>query len=508
MYSWNAYKKYAFGMDELLPLNKSGINDWYGWGVTIVDGIDTAIVMNLTDIVQEQLAFIETIDFTTTPYGPVEIFDTNIRYVGGLLSAYDLLKSGLFPNNYPESQIDALLSQAVTLADKIAFGFDSPTGLAASNVNFTSDTPVFGTYTVSGTGVTYNATNTASTGTFILEWARLSDLTGNETYRRLTERAESYLVNPSPAPVYPGLVGTEFDVDTGKMITFDGGWHAGVDSFLEYLIKIYQYKKTPTTTRYKNFWLTATQSTIEYIALQPYGFPDLTFISQLDVNGSIEYFEDDFTCFCGGNFLLGGALLDMPQLTALGIAATDSCHQTYNQTLTGLGPIAWAWYNASNLAYDVEDDNDAAERKFAKRHGFFIPDGDENWEFRPEEIESIFYSHRITGDARWAEYNWQIFQAIQNTAKNDVAYATVNNVNMPFGGSMSNNLDSFWFAECLKYLYLTFADPDVVSLNTFVFNTESHPFLQQCGPLGNIDDDSYVGPVNGTTSATASGTGS
>ncbi len=227
VYSWNAYKEYAFGMDELLPLNASGINDWYGWGVTIVDGIDTAIVMNLTDIVQEQLSFIQNIDFTTTTYGPVEIFDTNIRYVGGLLSAYDLLKSGLFYNNYPRSQINALLSQAVVLADKIAYGFDSPTGLAASNVNFTDNTPVFGTYTVEPSNVTYNATNTASTGTFVREYCRLSTLTGNATYCYLAERAESYLVNPSPAPVYPGLVGTEFDVDTGRMITFDGGWHSG-----------------------------------------------------------------------------------------------------------------------------------------------------------------------------------------------------------------------------------------------------------------------------------------
>ena len=197
-------------MDELLPLNKSGINDWFGWGVTIVDGIDTAIVMNLTDIVAEQLAFIEKIDFSTTPDGPVEIFDVNIRYLGGLLSAYDLLKSGLFPANYPQSQIDALLKQATILADKIAYGFDSPTGLAASNVDFTNNTPVFGTYTVEPTNITYNATNTASTGTFILEWARLSDLTGNETYRQLTERAESWLVNPSPPPTFPNLVGTEF----------------------------------------------------------------------------------------------------------------------------------------------------------------------------------------------------------------------------------------------------------------------------------------------------------
>lgn len=441
-FAWDAYSKYANGMDELQPLNASGTNDWYGWGVTVVDAIDTAIVMNLTDIVEQQLAFIQNIDFDTTTYGPVEIFDTSIRYVGGLLASYDLLKSGQFPNTYSQAQVNALLAQAVSLADKIAFGFDSPTGLASTNVNFTSDQPVFGTYTIAATNQTYNATNTASTGTFILEWFRLSDLTGNETYRELSARAESYLVNPSPAPVYPGLVGTEFDVDTGEMLTFDGGWHAGVDSFLEYLIKTYQYQVTATTTQYKDFWLQAAQSTSEYIALHPYGFPDLTFLSELDVNGSLTYSEDDFTCFAGGNFLLGAKLLDMPELIDLGLAVTDGCHQTYNTTLTGLGPIAWAWYNASNQAYDPLDDDDTPERKLAAKYGYFIPDGDENWSSRPEAIESIFYAHRITGDPIWQEYAWQIFLAINETARNNIAFATVNNVNEPFGGSMSNNLDS------------------------------------------------------------------
>lgn len=125
LYAWNAYTKYASGFDELLPLTATGINDWYGWGVTVVDGIDTAIVMGLTDVVEQQLAFIEKIDFTTTKYGPVEIFDTNIRYLGGLLSAYDLLKSGQFPNHYNPLQVDALLKQAISLGKQIVRFADS-----------------------------------------------------------------------------------------------------------------------------------------------------------------------------------------------------------------------------------------------------------------------------------------------------------------------------------------------------------------------------------------------
>jgi mannosyl-oligosaccharide alpha-1,2-mannosidase len=148
-----------------------------------------------------------------------------------LLSAYDLLKSGQFYNGYGDAKIEMLLKQAVSLADKIAYGFNSPTGIQSSNVNFTSNEPVFGTYTVGG--VTYNSTNTASFGTFVLEWYRLSDLTGNQTYRYLADRAQSWAIDPYPAPVYPGLVGTQFDVDSGKMLSFDGGWHSAVDSFLE-----------------------------------------------------------------------------------------------------------------------------------------------------------------------------------------------------------------------------------------------------------------------------------
>jgi mannosyl-oligosaccharide alpha-1,2-mannosidase len=61
--SWNQYAEYCFGHDQLLTLTNTCADDIFGWGATIVDGIDTAIVMNLTDIVTRQLAFIAEVDF-------------------------------------------------------------------------------------------------------------------------------------------------------------------------------------------------------------------------------------------------------------------------------------------------------------------------------------------------------------------------------------------------------------------------------------------------------------
>jgi mannosyl-oligosaccharide alpha-1,2-mannosidase len=37
-------------------------------------------------------------------------------------------------------------------------------------------------------------------------------------------------------------------------------------------------------------------------------------------------------------------------------------------------------------------------------------------------------------------------------------------------------MQSFWMAETLKYFYLIFSDPEVISLDDYVFNTEAHPF--------------------------------
>lgn len=61
---WNEYEKYAFGYDDLLPVSKGSADDFYGWSLTIVDGLDTAIVMGLTEVVDKQLARIAMTDFS------------------------------------------------------------------------------------------------------------------------------------------------------------------------------------------------------------------------------------------------------------------------------------------------------------------------------------------------------------------------------------------------------------------------------------------------------------
>ncbi|KAJ5574701.1 mannosyl-oligosaccharide alpha-1-2-mannosidase 1B [Penicillium hetheringtonii] len=431
--------------------------------------------MGLTDIVEQQLKHIASVDFAKST-DIVNFFDVNIRYLGGLLSAYDLIKSGHFPNPYDDDLVEALLSQAKSLATAISPVFDTATGLPASTMNFSTGEIMKSTMTVNGTK--YNSTNTAQAGTMILEYYRLSDLTGDESFRQHARKAENYLINPKPSPAFPGLIGTELDTETGKLITLDGGWQAGVDSFIEYLIKTYIYDPADDMVeQLLDFWLLTVESSKKNIALSPYHHPELTFLSQLDQNGTIMSSMDDYACFAGGNLLLGGAYLDRPDILELGVKVTDSCHWLYNTTVTGLGPSTIAWYNEHNEAYDNSYNTNSTTRSYAAKYGYFIEDP--SYRSYPEPIESFWYAYRITGDTRWQDYNWEIFQALNTTRSKSVPYAEISDVNAPFGGELVNYVSSFYFAEVLKYLYLTFAEPDVVSLDDFVFNTECHPFLKK-----------------------------
>jgi mannosyl-oligosaccharide alpha-1,2-mannosidase len=42
-------------------------------------------------------------------------------------------------------------------------------------------------------------------------------------------------------------------------------------------------------------------------------------------------------------------------------------------------------------------------------------------------------------------------------------------------GEKDNMMQSFFLAETLKYLYLLFSPPSVISFDEWVFNTEAHP---------------------------------
>src|SRR5438045_3955772 len=94
----------------------------------------------------------------------------------------------------------------------------------------------------------------------------------------------------------------------------------------------------------------------------------------------------------------------------------------------------------------------------------------------PEAIESVWYMYRITGDTAWQDKGWRMWEAIIKHAQTANGHSAVAEVASPDGTSQMDEMESFWLAETLKYFYLLFATPDVISLDEWVLNTEAHPF--------------------------------
>jgi len=115
-----------------------------------------------------------------------------------------------------------------------------------------------------------------------------------------------------------------------------------------------------------------------------------------------------------------------------------------------------------------------AERKLGKGKGRDYSVYQTAYLLRPETIESLYIMWRVTGDAKWREMGWRIFEAIERETRTASGYASLRSVEISPGPKL-DQMPSYFLAETLKYLYLLFLDRDPLPLDQWVFNTEAHP---------------------------------
>lgn len=95
---------------------------------------------------------------------------------------------------------------------------------------------------------------------------------------------------------------------------------------------------------------------------------------------------------------------------------------------------------------------------------------------RPEAVESVFIMYRVTGDEYWRQKGWQMFTAIQNHTRTEYGASAISDV-MRETPYPLDEMESFWLAETLKYLYLLFSEPDYYSLDDYVLYDSSFPLF-------------------------------
>ncbi|KAI0643933.1 seven-hairpin glycosidase [Trametes meyenii] len=447
--SWNAYKKFAFPHDDLTPLSQSFTDVRNGWGASAVDALSTLFIMGEEDIFEEVVNFTSTIDFTVSHTSDsVSIFETTIRYLGGILSAYEL--SG---QKYP-----ALVKQAEVLGSKMSAAWGNGNKIPFGQLNFNTSTPASTSNSIAGAG------------TLTLEWSRLAKYSGNDTFRALAEGAVGQIATVH-SPV-PGLPPQGIDPKTGQPVGAYITWGASSDSYLEYLIKYARLTNTDDDL-FADTWHTAVDSSIHTL-LRTSTVGNHTYLADLDDNGRIRHVGSHLACFMAGNWIMGGKLLNNDTIVDIGLDLNEGCWNTYASTATGIGPETFA-YISSDGNFTGGGTPSASELAFYNAHGFYITNG--NYLMRPEVLESNFYAWRATGDTKFFDRAADATASLAEFLKTPTgAFAPLDNVDSTSSGFMDDQ-ESFWFAEVLKYLFLTFDDPTHIHLDEWVFNTEAHPFI-------------------------------
>lgn len=176
-HAWKGYREFAWGMDEVRPISGKQNNPFNGWGATLVDSLDTLWLMGMKTEFEEAVEAVKEIDFTTSPRPDIPVFETVIRYLGGLIAAYDVSGQKYRP----------LLDKAVELAEVLFSIFDTPNRMPQT---FYRWKPAFS----SQPHRSGNRVILAEIGTLSLEFTRLAQLTKEPKYydaiARITDEFE------------------------------------------------------------------------------------------------------------------------------------------------------------------------------------------------------------------------------------------------------------------------------------------------------------------------------
>ncbi|KAL3979485.1 small G protein signaling modulator 1 [Sarotherodon galilaeus] len=433
-HAWDSYKRYAWGSNELRPVSKQGhSSNLFGSikGATIVDALDTLYIMEMFEEFDAATDWVEkSLDFNVN--AEVSVFEVNIRFVGGLLSAYYLSGKEVFRR------------KAVELGEKLLPAFKTPTGIPWALLNLKSGIGRNWPWASGGSSIL------AEYGTLHLEFMHLSRLSGNPEFAQKVMNIRKVLNRlEKPQGLYPNYL----NPNSGQW----GQHHVSVgglgDSFYEYLLKAW-LMSDKTDEEGKKMYYDALQA-IETNLMRK-STNGLTYIAEWK-GGLLEHKMGHLTCFAGGMIALGadgapGDKTGHQMEQAAEIART--CHESYARTTLKLGPEAFRF--------------DGGVEAIATRQNekYFI--------LRPEVIETYMYMWRFTHDPKYREWGWEAVQALEQHCRVEGGYSGVRDVY-----ASSPNYDdvqqSFYLAETLKYLYLLFSEDDHLPFEHWVFNTEAHP---------------------------------
>lgn len=443
-FGYDNYMKYAFPEDELNPIDCQGrgpdvlnpsninINDVLGnYSLTLIDTLDTLLVLgNVSEFHKAVKLVIDTVSFDKD--STVQVFEANIRILGGLISSHILLTDPKHPFGKVglKDYNNELLHLAHDLAIRLLPAFENTdTGIPYPRVNLKNGVPPD----------SINETCTAGAGSLLVEFGILSRLIGDSTFEWVARRAVRALWSLRSNKT--GLLGNVVNIQTGQWVGKQSGLGAGMDSFYEYLLKSYilfgekeDYRMFQAAYKSIQNHLRRGRESCNEGEGDPPLYVNVNMFSGQIVNTWI----DSLQAFFPGLQVLNG---DVENAICL--------HAFYYAIWKRFGALPER-YNWQLQAPDV----------------LFYP-------LRPELVESTYLLYQATKNPFYLHVGMDILQSLEKNAKVRCGYATLHHV---VDKSKEDRMESFFLSETCKYLYLLFDDDNPLhrSENKYIFTTEGH----------------------------------
>mmetsp|Transcript_17976 Transcript_17976/g.31456 ORF Transcript_17976/g.31456 Transcript_17976/m.31456 type:complete len:414 (-) Transcript_17976:50-1291(-) len=366
----------------------------------------------------------------------VSVFETTIRVLGGLLSAYAL------------SEDQAFLDKAVELGDVLLTAFNAD-GIPQPAINLQSSQ-------TSTPGWHRGRVILAEFGTLQLEFLTLTYYTKDVKYANVVMKVIDKIIDEQSPNMPEGLY-SNFWSNSGSFKPQGNSISMGGlgDSFYEYLLKVWIYggKKH---TRLLNAYLRTTHG-IHNTLIQT-SADGLTYVSEA-AGTSPNHRMDHLSCFSGGMLALGAdsgahdeegeAMAKRALKTGAGLAET--CLEMYRRQPSKLSP--------EGVQFHV------GQSGFSNGGAYYIS--------RPETVETLMYLYRITEEEKYRDMGAEILTAMDEKTRADNGFSGVKDVSRA-DVVLDNTMQTFLLAETFKYLYLLYSDETTIPLDKFVFNTEAH----------------------------------
>lgn len=428
---WRNYRMMAWGHDELLPISGGVVDPFGGWAATLIDSLDTLWIMGFQEEFYSAIGDVEQINFGYSTLERINMFETNIRHLGGLLAAYEL------------SGEKRLLVKAVEVGEMLLHGFDTPSHMPISRWDFHN----------AGAGEKQAADERillAEIGSFTMEFIRLSQNTGDSRWydaaTRVTELLDRQQMNTHLPGMWPIVVNArkpDLTEDTGFTLS------SMADSTYEYLPKTYALMGGLEPV-YKKMYEKAMETAIKHTLYRPMT-PDNSdllgtgFVRSENGKATLTPELQHLSCYAGGMLALGGKLFGHNDHVTIGRKLTNTCVWAYKASPAGIMPEVSHMYKCPN-ATECKWDQTVWEAEVKSRaelgnekdplqnianlrlpKGFTAID-DRRYILRPEAIESVFLMYRITGEQSWQAAAWDMWTAIQSATDTEIGNSALSDV--------------------------------------------------------------------------------